>query len=158
MAPRSRPLDGFALRGEIRQHGDDLVRGGDVGTLRGPHDGLADAHIEVRIFGVGFLVSPHARIAVHFHHQGGEHVDADGARLGRGRGVDRLDQVQVEGTAHGQALREDRAAGKHGAMRAFFVLHDRYLQARLGEGNSLQLVEVFRLLAGAFDGESHWRG
>ncbi len=97
---------GFALRGKIRQHGDDLVRGRDVGTLRRPHDGLADAHIKVRIFGVGFLVSAHARIAIHLHHQCGKHVDPDCARLRCCRRVDRLDKIHVEGTAHGQALRE----------------------------------------------------
>ena len=32
----------------------------------------------------------------------------------------------------------------------FFVLHDRYFQARLGECDFLQLVKVLRLLARAF--------
>ncbi len=35
-------------------------------------------------------------------------------------------------------------------MRAFFVFHDRYFQACLGESDFLQFVEVFRLLARAF--------
>ena len=144
------PTRGFALGGKIRQHRDHLVRGGDVGTLRGPHDGFAHAHVKVRIFGVGFLVSAHAWIAIHFHHQGGKHVDPHRSRLRRIRRVNRLDQVHVEGTAHRQALRENRAARKHNAMRPFFILHHRYFQARLGERDFLQFVEVFRLLACTF--------
>ena len=140
----------FALRGKIGQHRDDLVGRGNVGTLRGAHDGLAEAHVEVRVFGVGFLVASHARIAIHFHHQRGKHVDPDRARLLGRRRVDCLHQIQVERAAHGQALRENRGARKHGAMRPFLVLHDRYFQARLRECNPLQLVEILRLLARAF--------
>ena len=35
-------------------------------------------------------------------------------------------------------------------MRALFILHNRYLQPRLGERDSLQPVKVLRLLACAF--------
>ena len=77
-------------------------------------------------------------------------MNADRSRLRCRRRVDGLHQVHVKGAAHGQTLREYRRAGKHGAVRAFFVLHHRYLQARLGERDLLQFVEVFRLLARAF--------
>ena len=140
----------FTLRGEIRQHRNDLVGGGDVIALRTSHDVLADAHIKVRVFGVGLLVSAHARVAIHLHHQRGKHVNPHRARLRGCCCVDCLDQIHVKGTAKGQALREYGCTGEHGAVRAFFVFHDRYLQARLGESDPLQLVEVFRLLACAF--------
>ncbi len=148
--PALEAAGGFALCGEIRQHRDDLVRGRDVETLRCPDYALPDAHIKVRIFRVSFLVPPHARIAVHLHHQGGEQVDADGSRFHRRRRVDRFHQIHVERTAHGQPFRKHCAARKHGAMRALLILHNRYLQARLGKRDPLQFVEVFRLLACAF--------
>ena len=39
--------------------------------------------------------------------------------------------------------------GNMAAMGTLFILHDRYFQARLGERDLLQLVEVLRLLARA---------
>ncbi len=114
------------------------------------HKGFADAHVEVGVFRVSFLVSAHARITIQFHHQGGEDVDSDRPRFRCGSRVDVVHQVEVEGAADGQALRINRGAGEHAPVRAFFIFHYRNLQARLGERDLLQLVEVFRLLACAF--------
>ena len=106
MAPRSKPLAGELCVGKSVSTAMTWSGTGEVGPLRAVDNLLPDAHVEVRIFGVGFFVSAHARIAVQLHHQSGEHVDADGSRLcGRGR-VNRSHQVKIERTADGQALRE----------------------------------------------------
>src|SRR5579862_6793162 len=77
-------------------------------------------------------------------------MDADRTRLLRRRRVNGSHQVEIERAADRQALREDCGAWKHRAMRPFFVLKKRNLQTRLSQRDFLQLVEVLRLLAGAF--------
>ena len=134
---------------EIRQHGDYFVRGRDVRPLRALDNAFRDTRVKVRILRIGFFVSTHTRVAIQLQHQSREHVDADGSGLRRRRRVDGSHQVQVERAADGQALRKDRRAGKHSAVRALFVLKERYSQARLSERDLLQLVEVLSLLAGA---------
>jgi len=87
---------------------------------------------------------------MHFHDERGKHVYADCPCL-RGCGcVNRLHQVEVERTPNRESLRKNGCAGKHRAMRALFILQKRYFQARLGECDLLQLIEVLRLLAGVF--------
>src|ERR1022692_3989097 len=119
--PTFQAAGGLALSREIRQHRDYLVCSRDVGPLRALDNALRDTRVKVRVLRIGFFVSTHARIAIQFQHQGGEHVNANGSGLGRRRSVNGPHQVEVERTANGQALRKDGRAGKHGAVRAFLV-------------------------------------
>ena len=88
-------------------------------------------------------------VAIELQHQSRKHVDANGSGLRRRSRVNGSHQVEIEGTADCQALRKDRRAGKHRAVRALFVLEQRYLQACLSERDLLKFVEVLSLLAGA---------
>ena len=125
MAPRSRPLAGSLWVGKSVSTAMTLSGRRDVDPLSASHDAFADTRVKVRIFGIGFFVAAHSRIAIHLHHQRGEHVDADGPCLRRRGRVNRLHQIEVERTADGQALRKNGRARKHRAVRALFVLQKR---------------------------------
>ena len=64
-------------------------------------------------------------------------MNPHGARFLRSRGINGLYEGHVKGAANGQPLRENRGARKHSAVRAFFVLEQRYFQARLGQRDFL---------------------
>ncbi len=61
-----------------------------------------------------------------------------------------MTRVRIKGAADCQSLGKNRGPGKHGAVGTFLVLQQGDLQTGLGKSNFLQIVEVVRLLQGAF--------
>ncbi len=134
----------------MAETGDDLVGGGRIVALRRAGNGLGDPRAQKWVFAVRFLVAPEARITDRLDDEREDLVHADGTCLPRGRCIDTTQQIHVPGAPQRGPLREDRRAGAHQAVRAFFRLEQRNPQARTVPDQPLEPVQKLGLLSCAF--------
>jgi len=148
--PTFQAADRLALTGIMAEPGDDLVGGGKLIALRRAGNGLGDPRAEEWVFAVRFLVAAEARIPDGLDDEREDLVHADGTRFPRGGRINPAQQIHVPGAPQRGTLREDRRAGTHQAVRAFFRLQERNPQARPFLDQPLEPVQKLGLLAGAF--------
>src|SRR5271157_1010116 len=148
--PTFQAADRLALTRITAESGDDLVGGGRIVALRRTGNGLGDPRAKERVFAVRFLVAPEARVPDGLDDEREDLVHADGTRLPRGGCINPTQQIHVPGAPQRGTLREDRRAGTHQAVRAFFRLQERNPQARPFLDQPLEPVQKLGLLAGAF--------